>query len=141
MRKSVIHLNGDKFDKHGASTRVTLCITRKREAKKNVSVGHISTTNNVNAVTCPRCLKIIEEKNITNKTSSTHTDCRSEVGITVGIIDSIITSARLLKNRDLTSIEVNEALLDLKADEDLRSILLNEKHSDHYPKKQVQDMG
>ena len=53
----------------------------------------------------------------------THTDCRSEEGVTVGIIDSFITLARLMKGRDLSSAAVQEALADLRADEDVAKIL------------------
>ena len=45
--------------------------------------------------------------------------CRSEEGITVGIIDSIITDLRLIKDRDLTPHSVQEALLDIAEDPDL----------------------
>ena len=51
------------------------------------------------------------------------TDCRSEAGITVGLIDALITLARLLAPRDLWLPEVREALRDLASDEDLRAIL------------------
>lgn len=47
-----------------------------------------------------------------------HTDCRSEVGITVGLIDSIISIGRVLAKRDLSAPEVTNALADLIADED-----------------------
>lgn len=51
--------------------------------------------------------------------------CRSDEGITVGIIDSIITSLRLLKNRNLSPSSVQEALLDIGDDPDF-DYLLNE---------------
>ena len=51
----------------------------------------------------------------------THTDCRSEEGITVGLIDGIINSARLLKGRTITGA-VREALDDLRSDEDFAAI-------------------
>lgn len=51
------------------------------------------------------------------------TDCRDEVGITVSLIDAIIAQCRILKSRDLTPVEVQEAIKDLKNDEDLRHIL------------------
>lgn len=51
------------------------------------------------------------------------TDCRSEVGITVGLIDSLIVICRVLKSRNLSASEVKEALKDLSSDEDLMSIL------------------
>ncbi len=53
------------------------------------------------------------------------TDCRDTVGITVGLIDSIITISRILKDRDLQNKEVREALLDLRQDEDLKFLLEN----------------
>lgn len=51
------------------------------------------------------------------------TDCRSEVGITVGLIDSIIFISRILRHRDLSNEEVIEALKDLSNDSDLKYIL------------------
>lgn len=52
-----------------------------------------------------------------------HTDCREEEGITVGLIDAIISIARILAKRDLTTHAVVEALADLRADEDIALIL------------------
>ena len=57
-------------------------------------------------------------------------DCRSEDGITVGLIDSIITISRLAKRRlELLSKddmkdhpEVLEALIDLASDADFKSV-------------------
>jgi hypothetical protein len=46
-------------------------------------------------------------------------DCRSPQGITVGLVDAIISIARILAKRDLTSPAVQEALLDLYDDEDM----------------------
>jgi hypothetical protein len=51
------------------------------------------------------------------------TDCRSDDGVTVGLIDALISVARVLKDRDLSSVEVQEALEDLRGDEDIRFIL------------------
>ena len=51
-----------------------------------------------------------------------HTDCRSEDGITVGLIDSIITSCRVLSSRDLTCEAAVEALRDLRSDSDVSLI-------------------
>jgi hypothetical protein len=48
----------------------------------------------------------------------TKTDCRSAVGVTVGLIDGIIAMARVLRGMDQSSPEVQEALLDLRSDED-----------------------
>lgn len=42
------------------------------------------------------------------------TECESEEGITIGIIDTIITMVALLKRRDLTHSETHKALLDLR---------------------------
>lgn len=55
------------------------------------------------------------------------TDCRSEEGITVGLIDALISIARVLKprigkERPLPE-SVSEALLDLRQDEDMLAIL------------------
>lgn len=55
--------------------------------------------------------------------NTTATDCRSEVGITVGLIDGMIAIARVLKQRDLSSPEVRQALKDLRSDEDIYSLL------------------
>ncbi|MGY1950083.1 hypothetical protein [Pseudomonas pergaminensis] len=54
----------------------------------------------------------------------TQTDCRTDVGVSVGLIDSIITTARVLSGRILDSVEVQEALRDLRADKDVRSLLV-----------------
>lgn len=43
------------------------------------------------------------------------TDCRSEDGITVGLIDSMLTLSYLLHERNLDSPAVREALKDLDA--------------------------
>lgn len=58
----------------------------------------------------------------------TVTDCRSEEGITVGLIDAIISIARVLAKRDLSqSIAVIEALVDLRCDDDLKIVLHTER--------------
>lgn len=46
-------------------------------------------------------------------------DCRSEEGITVGLIDALISIARIAAHRDLASLAVEQALLDFNNDEDL----------------------
>lgn len=51
-----------------------------------------------------------------------HTDCRSEEGITVGLVDTVINCARLLKQRAATPA-VEQALQDLRADEDVATLL------------------
>ena len=53
----------------------------------------------------------------------TVTDCRTDVGVTVGLIDGMIAMARVLANRDLTSKAVTEALKDLRSDEDIALVL------------------
>lgn len=50
-------------------------------------------------------------------------DCRSEVGITVGLVDSLISIARVLVRRDLTDHDVLEAIKDLRSDEDIAHLL------------------
>ena len=50
-------------------------------------------------------------------------DCRSENGITIGLIDSIISISRVLKGRLTNNYEVVEALKDLNSDSDLKEIL------------------
>lgn len=51
------------------------------------------------------------------------TDCRSNTGVTVGIIDAIITLCRLLQGRDMDMPEVAEALKDIGSDEDFAWLL------------------
>lgn len=53
----------------------------------------------------------------------TQTDCRTDDGITVGLIDSIIFISRVLSTRNFDSPPVREALLDLLSDRDLQAIL------------------
>lgn len=55
--------------------------------------------------------------------ADTHTDCRDEVGITVGLIDGVISIMRILVTRDLTDPEVQQALQDLRDDEDFAFFL------------------
>ncbi|MFB4307002.1 hypothetical protein [Actinomadura sp. GTD37] len=50
-------------------------------------------------------------------------DCRSPAGVTVGLIDSIITAARVLRDRDLSHPAVREALADLAEDEDVARLM------------------
>lgn len=54
---------------------------------------------------------------------ATSTDCRTELGITVGLIDGLITLARVLAGRDLSAPEVREALADLRTDEDIAKVV------------------
>lgn len=55
--------------------------------------------------------------------ATTTTDCRSDVGVTVGLVDALISIARVLARRDLAVPDVAEALADLRDDEDMRAIL------------------
>lgn len=56
-------------------------------------------------------------------TQDSNTDCRSETGITVSLIDSIIAISRILATRDLSAPEIREALKDLARDKDARKIM------------------
>ena len=56
-------------------------------------------------------------------TGEQYTSCRSEEGITVGLIDALISIARILVVRDFTPSVVKEALLDLASDEDVAKVL------------------
>lgn len=57
------------------------------------------------------------------KMANCNTDCRSAEGVTVGLIDGLITIARVLTLRDLSPAAVQEALIDLRSDEDLARVL------------------
>lgn len=46
-------------------------------------------------------------------------DCRSEEGITIGLIDAMIAIARIAAKRDLKPKAVQEALLDFYNDNDM----------------------
>jgi hypothetical protein len=48
--------------------------------------------------------------------------CRSEEGITVGLVDAVIGIVRVLAPRDLSTGHVQEALADLFEDPDLRTV-------------------
>ena len=53
----------------------------------------------------------------------TQTDCRTDTGVTVSLIDGIINSARLLANRAVDDPAIAAALADLRADEDVSRLL------------------
>lgn len=53
----------------------------------------------------------------------TTTCCRSETGVTVGLIDAVISISRVLATKDLSAPEVKEALKDLQQDEDFNKLL------------------
>jgi hypothetical protein len=50
-------------------------------------------------------------------------DCRSDEGVTVGLIDAIISIARILVHRDVSPRVVKEALADLADDEDVAAVM------------------
>jgi hypothetical protein len=51
------------------------------------------------------------------------TDCRTDEGTTVGLIDAIITISRVLRPRNTSSHAAQEALKDLAHDEDFTNLL------------------
>ncbi|MDQ3580004.1 MAG: hypothetical protein M3443_20885 [Actinomycetota bacterium] len=51
------------------------------------------------------------------------TDCRDVDGTTVGLIDAIISIARIAAHRDHTPAPVREALADLRSDEDVATLM------------------
>lgn len=51
------------------------------------------------------------------------TDCRTDEGKTVGLIDSIIFIARILAERDLSSPTIQSALRDFRGDEDVKKLM------------------
>lgn len=57
--------------------------------------------------------------------TETTTDCRSFDGVTVGLIDTIINCSRLLKHRDKTAPAVQEAMADLRHDEDVEALIIH----------------
>jgi hypothetical protein len=50
-------------------------------------------------------------------------DCRSPEGVTIGLIDAILSVARIAAKRDLKNPAVQEALKDLAEDEDVHAVL------------------
>lgn len=50
-------------------------------------------------------------------------ECRSEEGITEGLVDALIAILRVLALRDLSPENVQGALADLTEDKDLRTVL------------------
>jgi len=53
----------------------------------------------------------------------TTTDCRSEEGITVGLIDGMMAIARVLVKRNLSGKATREALRDFGEDEDIHTLM------------------
>lgn len=54
-----------------------------------------------------------------SKTTITSSDCRTADGIAIGLIDGIISMARVLRKMDISHQSVSEALADLRDDEDV----------------------
>jgi hypothetical protein len=50
-------------------------------------------------------------------------DCRKPDGISIGLIDGMLAMARVLRKSDLSAKEVQEALKDLQADEDMKFLM------------------
>lgn len=55
--------------------------------------------------------------------TETITDCRTDEGITVGLIDAVITISRIMRGRNTSSQAVQEVLNDLAHDEDFTNLL------------------
>jgi hypothetical protein len=53
-------------------------------------------------------------------------DCKSETGLTITLIDSIMATASILKYRGLNHPAIREAFKDLRNDPDLRYLLTKE---------------
>lgn len=51
------------------------------------------------------------------------TECRTETGLTVTLIDGIMGMARIVVDRDISPSEVQEALLDLRDDESMKRLM------------------
>lgn len=49
-------------------------------------------------------------------------ECRSDEGVTIGLIDSLNTISQIIATRDLTSEHVREALEDLYSDPSFNAI-------------------
>lgn len=60
-----------------------------------------------------------------NKASSCSTDCRTEEGVEVGLIDGIIAMARCIRRNHVESFAIKEALIDLRSDEDVQWLMSN----------------
>lgn len=49
-----------------------------------------------------------------------HTDCRTDEGITVGLIEGLIAISRIVRQRGINTPAEQEAIKDLRVDEDVR---------------------
>lgn len=52
-----------------------------------------------------------------------HTECKSETGITIGLMDGLLAIAQVLVKRDWSSPEIQEVLQDLRQDDNLKKIM------------------
>lgn len=68
---------------------------------------------------------MVRARNTRNVMESNHssTNCRDEDGVTVGLIDALMSIARILAKRDMNPDSVQEALKDLASDEDIAKVL------------------
>lgn len=66
----------------------------------------------------PATIHLTEER-----TGVSVSDCRTQDGITIGLIDGMIAICRILRGRDFSSPDVKEALKDLVSDGDLEFIM------------------
>ncbi len=82
-----------------------------------------STPTTVQGVNQQMLAEYPDEMTNGGKMANCNTDCRSAEGVTVGLIDGLITIARVLTLRDLSPAAVQEALIDLRSDEDLARVL------------------
>ncbi|HEY3630785.1 MAG TPA: hypothetical protein VGL21_07785 [Jatrophihabitantaceae bacterium] len=57
-------------------------------------------------------------------TNSYVVDCRTDEGVTVGLLDAVITLARVLRGRPIGTEAERAALADLREDEDVRALVL-----------------
>lgn len=62
-------------------------------------------------------------------------DCRTDEGITIGLIDGVIAICRVLRKRDLSSPNIQEALLDMSGDEDIAFVLAAYNQVDSHTKR------
>ncbi|MBX7170188.1 MAG: hypothetical protein K1X72_04470 [Pyrinomonadaceae bacterium] len=60
------------------------------------------------------------------------TDCRTEEGKIIGLIDSIIFIARVLAEKDLSSAAVQSALMDFRNDEDIQRLISIQEIQPHW---------
>jgi hypothetical protein len=69
-------------------------------------------------------LKIWQKEDMNNNSS----DCRTSEGIAIGLVDGIISMARVLKRMNIRESAYIEALKDLRSDEDVAWLLKYDTH-------------